>query len=285
MNQQRQATSSPARAPLDPTLFHAIRRHGRLWRRFAAQSLVRDMHFRTQFITQIVVGFVQLVLSLVPVLLLFSYTEEVNGWSGGEVIALGGMYQVVFAMLAITIETNMARFSWNIREGDLDLVLVRPISAQFYVMLQRLQLAEAFTGLAGIGVVVIGLSRAGASPSPIEIVQALVLIGCGVVLIACCWAAAVFVAFWITTVGPMEMVFRDFLQAGKYPVAFYPIAIRVFLVGVLPIGFATTFPTSALLGDGSWWIVLLGIALSAAALYGLRQYWRFAVRFYASASS
>ncbi len=243
------------------------------------------MHFRTQFITQVVVGVVQLVFSLLPVVLLFRYTDEVNGWSAGEVIALGGMYQVVFAILAITIETTMARFSGLIQEGDLDLVLVRPISAQFYVILQRLQLAEVFTALTGVGVVVIGLSRSGASPSVLDVLQAVALIACGVVLIACCWAAAVFVAFWITTVGPMEMVFRDFLQAGKYPVAFYPIAIRVFLVGVLPIGFATTFPTSALLGDGSWWIVLLGIAFSAAGLYGLRLYWRFAVRFYASASS
>lgn len=243
------------------------------------------MHFRTQFITQVVVGVVQLVFSLLPVLLLFRYTNEVNGWSAGEVIALGGMYQVVFAILAITVETNMARFSGNIREGDLDLVLVRPVSAQFYVMLQRLQLAEVFTALTGAGVVIIGLARSGASPTALDLLQALALIACGVVLIACCWAAAVFVAFWITTVEPMEMVFRDFLQAGKYPVAFYPIAIRVFLVGVLPIGFATTFPTSALLGDGSWWVVLLGIAFSAIALMLLRAYWRFAVRFYSSASS
>ncbi|HEV2066549.1 MAG TPA: ABC-2 family transporter protein, partial [Thermomicrobiales bacterium] len=253
--------------------------------RRAVQSLVRDMHFRTQFITQVVVGVVQLLLSLVPALLLFGYTDEVNGWSGGEVIALGGMYQVVFAILAITVETNMARFSGNIQEGDLDLVLVRPISAQFYVMLQRLQLAAVFTAFTGIGVVVIGLSRVGATPSMLEVIQAIVLVTCGVVLIACCWAAAVFVAFWLTTVGPMEMVFRDFLQAGKYPVAFYPIAIRVFLVGVLPIGFATTFPTSALLGDGSWRVVLVGIAFSAIALMLLQAYWRFAIRFYSSASS
>jgi ABC-2 type transport system permease protein len=285
MTERHASGAAQPRAPLDPTIVHAVMRHLRLWRRFAAQSLVRDMHFRTQFITQVMVGAVQLVLSLVPVLLLFRYTNEVNGWSGGEVIALGGIYQVVFALLAILIETNMARFSGNIQEGDLDLVLVRPISAQFYVMLHRLQLAEVFTAFTGIGVVVIGLFRSGATPSMLEVIQAVALIGCGVVLIACCWAAAVFVAFWITTVGPMEMVFRDFLQAGKYPVAFYPLAIRVFLVGILPIGFATTFPTSALLGDGSWWIVLLGLVLSAIALYGLRAYWRFAVRFYSSASS
>jgi ABC-2 type transport system permease protein len=285
MKEHHHPLISPVRPPLDPTMFHAVRRHFRLWRRFAAQSLVREMHFRTQFITQIVVGVVQLVLSLVPVLLLFSYTDEVNGWSGGEVIALGGIYQIVFALLAIAIETNMGRISGYIRQGELDLILVRPVSSQFYVMLRWLQPGEVFTGLTGVGVVIIGLARAGASPTMVEIVQATILIGCGAILLACCWAAAVFVAFWITTVGPMEMVFRDFLEAGKYPVAFYPFAIRLFLVAILPVGFATTFPTEALVGEGSWTIVQLGIALCAVALYGLRAYWRFAVRFYASASS
>jgi ABC-2 type transport system permease protein len=278
-------TTRSTRPPLDPTPFHAVRRHLCLWRRFAAQSLVRDMHFRAQFLAQVAVGVVQLALSLLPVLLLFRYTPEVNGWSAGEVIALGGIYQVVFAILAVLIETNMARFSGLIEEGDLDLVLVRPVSAQFWVMLQRLQLAEVFTALGGLAVVAIGLARAGATPSVLDVLQAVVLIGCGVVLIACCWAAAVFIAFWITTVGPMEMVFRDFLQAGKYPVAFYPLAIRILLVGVLPIGFATTFPTRALLGEAEWWIVGAGTVISAIGLLLLRAYWRFAVRSYSSASS
>jgi ABC-2 type transport system permease protein len=273
------------RSPLDPTWLHALRRHGRLWRRFALQAVVRETHYRAHFIATITVGVVQLVLSLIPVLLLYSFTDDINGWSRGEVIALGGLWQVAFALLAVAIETNMSRISTYVRQGDLDLILIRPVSAQFYVTFRWLQPGEIFNALTGLAVVIIGLGRAGVAPSAAGITQAVVLVICGLVLLTCVWSAAVYIVFWLTTVDPVPMLVRDVMQSGKYPLGFYPTAIRLFLAFVFPIGFATTFPVEALVGRGGWGIVLAGVVLSAVALWLLRAWWRFAVRFYSSASS
>lgn len=231
------------------------------------------------------VGMMQLLLSLIPVLLLYSYTDDVNGWSQGEVIALGGIYQISVAMLWLAVETNMERMSTYIRQGDLDLILVRPISAQFYVTLRWIKPAEVFMILSGLAVAAIGLSESGAAPSAVAILQASLLILCGVALLTCAWSATVFTAFWFTTVAPISMVFADLLQSGKFPLAYYPTAIRVFLAFVFPIGFASTFPVEALTGRGGWGLVLAGTVLSVVAIVLLRLYWRFAVRFYSSASS
>lgn len=272
-------------APLDPTPLHAIRRHGRLWRRFLAQAVVRETHYRANFIATTVVGVMQLILSLIPVFLLYSYTEEINGWSRGEVVALGGVYQVSMAILWLTIETNMERISTYVREGDLDLILIRPISAQFYVTLRWVKPAEIFMILSGLAVTVIGLNQSGVEPSAIHILQAGLLITCGVILLTCAWSATVFTAFWFTTVAPISAVFVDVLQSGKFPLAFYPTGVRVFLAFVLPVGFATTFPVEALAGGSDWGIVLTGIVLSGVALLLVRGWWRYAMRFYSSASS
>lgn len=271
--------------PLDPTWVHSLRRHGRLWRRFAVQAIVRETHYRASFIATITVGVIQLVLSLVPVLLLYSFTEEVNGWSQGDVIALSGMYQMSFAMLAMLVQTNMGRMSSYIRHGDLDLILIRPVSGQFYVMLRWLKPAEIFNVLIGVAVVVIGLSRSGNVPSLAQIGQAVLLFGCGMVLLTCFWSAAVFVAFWFTSVGPLPVVVRDVMEVGQFPLAFYPTAIRVVFGFIVPVGFATTFPVEALLGRTGWDVVIVGVALSVVALVLLRAWWRFAVRCYSSASS
>ncbi len=273
------------RPPLDPTPWHAVRRHGRLWRRFAIQALVRETHFRVHFVATVVVGLVQSALSLLPLLLLYSYTDAVNGWTQGEVIALTGVFQVTFSILAICVETNMGRLSSAIRSGDLDLVLVRPVSGQFYMTLRWLQPGELFNVLTGVGLIVIGLFRNGVAPSPVNILQAVLLLICGCILLACCWSATAIVAFWLTSVQAMSELFRDVLGTGKFPLGFYPGSVRVFLTFVFPIGFATTFPTEALVGDGNWWAIGLGIALSGGLLLLLRVYWRIAVRSYASASS
>jgi len=272
-------------APLDPTPLHAIRRHGRLWRRFLTQAIVRETHYRAHFIATSIVGIMQLALSLIPVLLLYSYTDEVNGWSRGEVVALGGVYQISVAILWLTVETNMERLSTYIRRGDLDLILIRPISAQFYVMLRWIKPAEVFMVLSGLAVTVIGLNQSESTPSAPDLAQAGLLIVCGVILLACAWTAVVMTAFWFTSVSPVSMVFADVLQSGKFPLAFYPTAVRLFLAFVFPVGFASTFPVEALVGRGDWRITIAGGVLSAVALHGLRAYWRYAVRFYSSASS
>lgn len=275
----------PQRAPLDPTPVHAVRRHARLWRRFLTQGIVRETHYRASFLATIAVGIIQLVLSLVPVLLLYSFTDMVNGWTQGEVIALNGMYQASFAVLAMLVQPNMHRMSGYVRQGELDLILVRPVASQFYVTLRWVDPAEVFNVAIGIAVVVIGLQRAGVTTEIGNIALAILLTICGMVLLTCAWSALVYLAFWFTTVEPIPMVARDVMDAGRYPLGFYPAAVRLFLGFVFPVGFATTFPVEALVGRSGWELGLAGMGLSAVALLLLRSYWRFAVRFYSSASS
>jgi ABC-2 type transport system permease protein len=249
------------------------------------QGIVRETHYRASFVATLAVGAIQLVLSLIPVLLLYSFTDAVNGWSRGEVIALSGMYQASFALLAMTVQTNMNRISGYIRQGDLDLILIRPVSSQFYVTLRWVDPAEVFNVLIGLAVVAIGLDRAEGMPAAAQIAQAALLAACGAVLLTCVWSAFVYLAFWFTSVAPIPMLVRDVMDAGRFPLAFYPAAIRVVLGFVFPVGFATTFPVEALAGRSSWTMVAVGMVLSVIALLLLRAYWRFAVRFYSSASS
>lgn len=273
------------RAPLDPTPLHALGRHIRLWRRFLVQAIVRETHYRAQVIATTVVGLFQMVVALIPVFLLYSFTNDINGWSRGDVIALGGLYQATIAILWFGIQANMEHLSIAIREGDLDLILIRPISGLFYVMLRWIKPAEIFMIVAGLGVAGAGLAHGGVTPGPAGVLRAAMLLACGVILISCAWTAIVMTAFWFTSASPVSMVVSNVLQAGKYPLSFYPTAIRLVLSFIFPVGFAATFPAEALTGRGSWGIVLVGVALSGLAICLLRAWWRFSIRCYASASS
>lgn len=265
--------------------FDVVRRHARLWHRFVMQAVVRETQYRASFVATLVVGVIQLVLSLIPVLLLYSFAEEVNGWSQGEVIALTGMFQAVMGMLAMTVQPNVNRFSEYVRGGDLDLILVRPVSAQFTVSLRWLSLAEGFNVLVGVAVIAVGLARAGHAPTLVELLQTVVLTTAGLVLVACAWSAVAYLAFWLTSSGAMPVVVHDVMQAGRFPLAFYPLGVRLFLAAVLPIGVATTLPVEALTGRGGWPVVLGAVAFAVLSIQALRWWWAFAVRHYSSASS
>ncbi|TDD25456.1 hypothetical protein E1218_14855 [Kribbella turkmenica] len=278
-------TMADDRRPLDASWLHRQRRHFRLWRRFLGQAVVRETHYRAHFATTLLVGLVELGLGVVPILLLFGFAQEVQGWSRAEVITLVGVYQIVTGLMAAFVAPNLQRMTSYITEGELDGVLLRPVSSQFYLTLRWINVAELSNVASGIAVLVIGLVQSGASPNAAQVLQAFVLAACGLVLLATVWSALAFLAFWLQSVGPIAYIYLNLVEAGRYPLAFFPVAVRAFLTFAFPVAFASTYPAQALAGDLGWTPVAGGVALVVVAVTLVRLLWRRGLRTYASASS
>jgi ABC-2 type transport system permease protein len=273
------------RGPLDPNWLRRQWRHLRLWRRFLAQAVVRETHYRAHFVTTLIVGAVQLGLGIVPILLLYGYTDDVRGWSQAEVIVLVGMFQIVTGLMSTFVAPNLNRMTSYITEGELDGVLLRPVSSQFYLTLRWINVAELGNVASGAVVLVLGLVFSGANPTALQILQASVLAVCGLVLLACVWSALSFLAFWLQSVDAIAFIYLNLVEAGRYPLGFFPIGVRAFLTFAFPVAFASTFPAQALQGDLGWLPTAAGLGLAVAAVVLVRAQWRFGLRFYSSASS
>jgi ABC-2 type transport system permease protein len=278
-------TYASDRQPLDRNWPHKQLRHLRLWRRFLTQAVVRETHYRAHFVTTLLVGLVQLGLGIVPILLLFGYTDEVRGWSRADVILLVGIFQIVTGLISAFVAPNLNRMTTYITEGELDVVLVRPVSSQFYLTSRWINVAELSNVVTGVLVLVLGLVQSGASPHVAQVLQALVLAACGLVLLATVWSAMSVLAFWLQSVNPIGFIYLNLMEAGRYPLAFFPVAVRAFLTFAFPVAFATTYPVQALAGDLGWMPVAGGIALAVTAVTLVRMLWRRGLRTYASASS
>jgi len=276
---------SAADTALDRSSWAAIRRHARLWRGCFSLALVREAQFRAHSITTMVVGLFQVAIGLVPVLLLFSYTDEVRGWSQADVIVLLGLHQVMTGLLAMFIGPNMWRMSDYITRGELDLMLIRPVNTQFYVTTRWIRPDQAFNVVAGLVVAGVGIARTGTVPGALNIGQAAIVFLAGFVLMTCAWSSLAYCAFWMQSVNTVTMFFQDVMQAGRYPVVFFPLTVRLMFTILVPLAFATTFPAQAITGGISWWLVLGAVGFAIAGLVLVRLFWLHAVRRYSSASS
>jgi ABC-2 type transport system permease protein len=92
-------------------------------------------------------------------------------------------------------------------------------------------------------------------------------------------------SIWFVKVWNATEVLRYTLVAGRYPVSAYPPALRLLFTFVLPVAFLTTVPAEALLGRGSALWAAGSLLAAALCLAGSRLLWRYAQRFYTSASS
>jgi len=68
-------------------------------------------------------------------------------------------------------------------------------------------------------------------------------------------------------------------------VTIYRGAVRVLLTFIVPIAFITTFPASALLGRIDPTTTIIGFAFGIGSFIVSNRFWRFALRYYSSASS
>lgn len=200
-------------------------------------------------------------------------------------IALVGVFQIVTGLMATFVAPNLNRMTTYLTEGELDVVLLRPVSSQFYLTLRWINVAELTNVASGIAVLAIGLVQSRLTPGPVQVVQAVVLAACGLVLLTAVWSAMSFLAFWLQSVNPIGFVFLSLVEAGRYPLVFFPVAVRTFLTFAFPVAFATTFPVRALAGDLGWRTVGVGVALTLVALTLVRLLWRRGLLTYSSASS
>ncbi|WP_420112611.1 ABC transporter permease, partial [Pseudactinotalea sp.] len=204
----------------------AMRRHLRFTVAAFTMAVRRDAQFRTQAWTTVLVGLVEVAVGLVPALLVFQHTEEVQGWSVGLVVAVTGASRLAIALLAAFVAPNQARMTGYVRRGELDGVLIRPVSAQWYAAVRWMQPAELWPGLAGIALVVLGLAQAGVRPSFGEVGLALLWFAIGMVAITLVWTNLGYLAFWLESIDSLADLMAGLLAAGRYPVAFFPSAVR-----------------------------------------------------------
>jgi len=263
-----------------------VTRHARLWRGCLSLALVREMQFRGHFVTTVVVGIAQVLLGLVPVLVLFRYTGDVQGWTRADMIVMLGVQQAMMGMMGMFIIRNMWEMSSSVIHGTLDQMLIRPVNAQFYTATRWIRPDQVFNIVTGLGIVLVGLAQGPGMPSPGQAAQGLALFLSGFVLLSCATMAISYMAFWMHSMfAATHFYSNEVLGAGRYPVAFFPLVVKLALTFIVPLAFATTFPSEALTHGIAWWVAPGAIAFAAVAVAALRLLWNAAILRYASASS
>ena len=107
----------------------------------------------------------------------------------------------------------------------------------------------------------------------------------GLVVLYSLWFILGATSIWFVKIYNVTEVLRGLLEAGRYPMVAYPVAFRFFFTFVVPVAFLTTIPAQVMLGTSEF-VSVIGAAILALLLFLVSTwFWRFALRFYTSASS
>ena len=246
-------------------------------------NVVEEMQYRANFVASVLGTLFWIAMALLTLALFFRHTESLGGWGFWEVVVLLGVFNALSGIVEAVLRPGVGRLAADVRSGALDLILTRPVEAQFYVSMRRLDLWRLADVVLGLALAAYAASQLNRVPSAVDLLAFAVTFVSATAVVYAIWVALMSLAFWVVAVENLSVLFDAVYEAARYPVSAYPGALRFLFVYLIPIAWTTTIPASALTGRLEP-VTALGAAIVAALALALtRLLWRSAVRRYTSA--
>jgi ABC-2 type transport system permease protein len=258
-------------------------RYFKLLQQFWTAAIAAEMEYRLNFLLAAFSSLGGLAGSLFSLSLFYRTGYEFQGWNWQQALIVLGLFTLLQGFASTFLAPNLNRIVRHIQQGTLDFILLKPINSQFWLSAHTLSPWGLPDLIFGVSIILYAGSQLGLHPG--DYVLSLVPLSFGFLILYSLWFMLGATSIWFVKIYNVTEVLRGLLEAGRFPMVAYPTAYRFFFTFVVPVAFLTTVPAQVLLGRGEWiWIV--AAALLAIALFFIASaFWRFALRFYTSASS
>lgn len=248
-------------------------------------SLSRSLTFRINLVFDVLLAVVGLGASLATVLVVFSQTESLAGWTKAEALALIGTFQLMAGLKATFIDPNLAWFPENgIRNGKLDTYLLQPAPSLYLAslaMASPLALLESFLGL---GVIAFSIAEHGQLPSLAGLLAWLALSIVGIIVT---WAIGVLfacLAFWAPRLQ-LDIFYGSAWQFARYPIDIYQGPLRFVLTYIFPMALVAPIPAATLLRGPQLSVMVASVGAAGVSALIAVSCWQLGLRRYTGATS
>ena len=250
---------------------------------FWSTALAAEMEYRTNFVVASLSSFGNLLGSIFILFLFYRQDYNFGGWSWEESLVVLGIFTTLQGIANTFLAPNLNKIVQQVQQGTLDFVLLKPISSQFQLSFRAMSPWGVPDIAFGMAIALYAGDRLGIPLSAYAL--ALLPLGFGIVSLYSLWFILGATSVWFVKIYNVTEVLRGLLEAGRYPVVAYPFAYRVFFTFVIPVAFLTTIPAEAIVGRAEVGWTLGAAILAGVLLFAANCFWRFALRFYTSASS
>ena len=260
-----------------------MKRYFRVLILFWTTSIAAELEYRLNFVISSFTSIANLAGSIFGLFLFYRTGYTFQNWNWQEAIIVLGIFTLLQGFSATFLVPNLNRIVQQVEQGTLDFVLLKPISSQFWLSMRVVSPWGIPDLLFGIILIVYAGTQLGLELS--DYVVSSVPIFFGFLILYSLWFMLGATSIWFVKIYNVTEVLRGLLEAGRYPIIAYPAVYRFFFTFIIPVAFLTTVPAEAMLGRSEIaWVIgagILGVILLIVSIF----FWRFALRFYTSASS
>lgn len=261
-----------------------IQKHLSLYSAFFKASFVADLEFRLNFILLVLAECVWYGTQLLLYEVIYNHTTLIGDWTLAEMRIFVFLALFVDSIYMILWDPNFSKFNDEVRKGNLDLLLTKPVNSMFMISSQKISISHIpcliFTG-GGL----IWALQAIPDFNWFRLFWLILLIPSGLSVIFVGRLALNSTAIIFSRADFLQYVWYSIFRLGLRPDAIYKGFLRYVLLFVLPFAMVASIPTRFLLEPLQIGFVAWAIAMPVLLFLFMNWYWKFCMRFYSSASS
>lgn len=254
------------------------------WAFFKA-SAISDLEYRLNIVMKVFTDVMWYIAQLSVFEVLFDHTNAIAGWNIESMRVFMGVLFLIDAFWMLIFQENFDKFSEKIRKGDLDLLLAKPINAQFMMTFQKISVPYVFNIVISVTYLIYSLSHMTREVHYWQLIFLVISVPCALGItygIRFFFSAS---ALIFTRAENISYIWYQFYRLGMRPDAFYPPWLRYAILTIIPVGFIASVPARLLIETPDPLLIVGSVGLSALSIYISTRFWKFALGFYSSASS
>lgn len=260
-------------------------RYFRIYKLLLALNFQALLIYRGNFYTSLFSSVLFGLLSILTIVLLTSQTSQIYGWTRNEIILVTTVYGVVIGTFHMLFSRNFERFSRVIHLGQLDTILTKPVDSQFLVSFWMFNYTSIARILLGLGFTAYMISVMRLTIGFVDVMSFFLFTVFGVTILYSIWFCITTITIWFTRLSNLVDLLYYTTGFARFPQEMYrQFAYYVFLF-LLPLTFIVVMPTKAVLQKIQWDEVVTMVVIMIVLLTLSRTFWKFALRYYTSASS
>ncbi|HEU0305224.1 MAG TPA: ABC-2 family transporter protein [Gaiellaceae bacterium] len=256
--------------------------------RLVAARVRAQWQYRTSFALQMLGVFLISFVDFAAILVIFENVPQLAGWTVEEVALLYGMGGLAFALTEL-VAGHLDLLPRLIRDGNFDLVLIRPRGSLFQVLAGDVRLRQLGKVAQSSAVLAFALASVDVEWSTARAALLPLAILSGAAIFAAIWVAAICLVFWAVEGREAVSAFTDAGNfATQYPIDVYERWLQRLVTVVVPVAFVAYFPATYILDKPNAlgapdWLSFVSPVVAVVAAVVAGYLWRFAVRHYRSA--
>jgi ABC-2 type transport system permease protein len=262
-----------------------MKRYFKIYQKFVQNSLMADLQYRANFFMLLLMNLGWALVYIFLYRFIFNYIQKVGDWDFSRSMVLAATILLIRSFSGLFFRRNFKRFPQLIYQGDLDFILLKPLSAQFYSSLRLFYLRPFIRFVLGWIILLSVIGQNQISPSGVQIAVYLLLLLVSLLIVYSLWFIICCSIFWLGNIENISEAFPPILRVAIFPLDILPGFLKEFFFLVVPLAFMATVPVKALLGLISWPTILYGLFISLFLLFLSTRLWHLGLKTYSSASS